>query len=93
MATKKIISKADLIDEIAEKTKLSKKDSNEALSAAIEAIKSAVKKGNEVRLVGFATLKTVQRKAMVKRNPKTQKEINVPAKRVAKAKLSKTFLD
>ena len=93
MATKKIVSKADLIDAIAEKTKLSKKDSNEALSAAIDAIKAAVKKGNEVRLVGFATLKTVQRKAMVKRNPKTQKQINVPAKKVAKAKLSKTFLD
>lgn len=89
----KTISKVDLIDTIASKTKLSKKDAGEALSAALNAIQSEVKKGNEIRLVGFATFKTIQRKAMKKRNPKTGKEIDVPAKKVAKAKLSKTFLD
>ena len=89
---KKIVSKAEIIDVIAAKTKLSKKASDEALKAALAAIQDAVKKGNEVRLVGFGTFKTIQRKAMVKRNPKTGKPINVPAKKVAKVKLSKTFL-
>ena len=88
----KIISKAALVDVIASKTKLSKKDSDAALKAALAAIQAEVKKGNVVRLVGFGTFKTVQRKATVKKNPKTGKPVNVPAKKVAKAKLSKTFL-
>ena len=49
------MNKADLVAAIAEKAELSKKDSEKALKAAIEAITAELKKGQKVQLVGFGT--------------------------------------
>ncbi len=81
------MNKGQLIAEVAKKTNMSKKDSANAVNAAIEAIKKNVKKG--VTLVGFGTFKVVRRKARTGRNPQTGEKIRIGAKNVVKFKSGK----
>lgn len=78
------MNKADLINEIANSTGLSKTKSGEALDAVVSAIETALSKGEKVTLVGFGTFETSSRQARKGRNPKTGAEINIPAKTVAR---------
>jgi len=83
------MNKARLIEAVAKKVNLSKKDATNAVNATIEAIKKNVKKG--VTLVGFGTFKTVKRKARTGRNPQTGEKIRIGAKNVVKFKAGKGF--
>jgi len=76
------MNKQELINEISKKTGLTKKDSSAALDAFIEAVKASLKKGSDVRLVGFGTFTVKKRKAKKGRNPRTGEEIKIPAKKV-----------
>jgi len=76
------MNKQELINEISKKTGLTKKDSGAALDAFIEAVKASLKKGSDVRLVGFGTFTVRKRKAKKGRNPRTGEEIKIPAKKV-----------
>ena len=76
------MNKTELVDVIAEKTKLSKKDSKAALEAALEAITESLKAGDAVQLIGFGTFKVNQRQERTGRNPQTGKEIKIPATKV-----------
>ena len=76
------MNKQELINEISKKTGLTKKDSTAALDAFIEAVKASLKKGSDVRLVGFGTFTVKKRKAKKGRNPRTGEEIKIPAKKV-----------
>lgn len=76
------MNKAELIEEVVKKTELSKKSATEALEAIIEAITSALKKGDTVTLVGFGTFKVKHRKSRQGINPKTGESIKIPAKKV-----------
>ena len=76
------MNKTELVDVIAEKTKISKKDSNAALEAALEAITESLKAGDAVQLIGFGTFKVNQRQERTGRNPQTGKEIKIPATKV-----------
>lgn len=76
------MNKAELAGEIARKTKLSKSQSLATLNATFEAIKSTLKKGQRVQLVGFGTFSVKQRKARLGRNPKTGEQIQIKARRV-----------
>lgn len=76
------MNKTELVDVIAEKTKLSKKDSKAALEAALEAITESLKAGDSVQLIGFGTFKVNQRQERTGRNPQTGKEIKIPATKV-----------
>jgi len=80
------MNKADLIAAIAKSSKLTKADSEKALNATIDAIKGAVKKSQRVGVIGFGSFTVVQRKARTGRNPRTGKEIKIPAKKVVKFK-------
>lgn len=80
------MNKADLIAAIAKASKLSKADSERALNATIDAIKGAVKKSQRVGIIGFGSFSVAQRKARTGRNPRTGKEIKIPAKKVVKFK-------
>jgi DNA-binding protein HU-beta len=82
------VNKAELIDAIAAKTKQSKKDTEETLTVALDVIATSVLKGNKVQLKGFGTFEQVERAARNAKNPRTGAEIQVPAKKVARAKLS-----
>jgi len=73
------MNKTELISVIAEKSGLSKKDSEKALSAAIESITEALAEGNKVQLVGFGVFEVKTRAARTGHNPKTKEAIEIPA--------------
>jgi len=87
------MNKAELIEAIATKAELSKKDSEKALNAAVEAITEALKDGDKVSMVGFGTFETKTRAARIGRNPKTKAEIKIPASRVPGFKAGKALKD
>ena len=87
------MNKAELIEAIAQKAELSKKDSEKALNAAVDAITAALKDGDKVSVVGFGTFETKSRAARIGRNPKTKEEIEIPASRVPGFKAGKALKD
>ena len=85
------MNKAELVAAVAEKTGLSKKDSEKAVNAAFEAITAALVGGDKVQLVGFGAFEVKERNARVGRNPKTKEEIQIPASRVPVFKAGKAL--
>ena len=81
--------KTDLINSVATKTGLSKKDADAAVGAFLEAINESLKSGETVTLIGFGTLSVVKRAARTGRNPQTGKEIKIPASKTVKFKAGK----
>lgn len=87
------MNKSELINAVAEKTALSKKDSEAAVTAVLDAITAALADGDEVRLVGFGTFEVKKREARIGRNPKTKEEIQIPATKVPAFKPGKALKD
>ena len=87
------MNKSELINAVAEKAALSKKDSESAVTAALDAITAALAEGDEVRLVGFGTFEVKKREARIGRNPKTKEEIKIPATKVPAFKPGKALKD
>ena len=82
------MNKSELVDAIAKKSGLSKKDSEKGLNAFLDTVRGSLKKGEKVSLVGFGTFQVMKRKATTGVNPKTKEKIDIPAKKVAKLKFS-----
>jgi DNA-binding protein HU-beta len=74
------MNKGQLIDVVAASTKLKKTEVAKVLDSFLDSVKVALKKGNDVSLVGFGTWKKKKRAARTGRNPQTGKSINIPAK-------------
>ncbi len=87
------MNKAELIAEVAEKTGLSKKDSERAVNATLQTISETIETGEKVQLVGFGVFDVKTREARVGRNPKTKEEIQIPASRVPVFKAGKALKD
>ena len=87
------MNKTELIAAVAEKSGLSKKDSEKAVSAVFDAVTEALVAGDKVQLVGFGTFDVKERAARIGRNPKTKEEIQIPASRVASFKVGKALKD
>lgn len=87
------MNKMELIAEVASTAKLSKTDASHALDALITVVTRALKKGEEVRIVGFGTFGVAVRKAGVGRNPRTGEEIKIPKKKRVKFKGGKQLAD
>ena len=89
------MNKAELIAAVAEKTGLTKKDSERAVNATFQAITETIETGEKVQLVGFGVFDVKRREARVGRNPKTKEEIQIPASRVPvfKPEGSKEIID
>ncbi|MHB1452986.1 MAG: HU family DNA-binding protein [Saccharofermentanales bacterium] len=87
------MNKSELIDAVASKTELSKKDSEKAVNAVVEAIKAALVKGDKVQLVGFGTFEVRKRNARIGLNPQTKKAIPIPATTVPAFKAGKALKD
>ena len=85
------MNKAELVSAVAEKTGMSKKDSEKAVNAAFDSITEALAAGEKVQLVGFGAFEIKERNARVGRNPKTKEEIEIPASRVASFKVGKAL--
>ena len=87
------MNKAELINAAAEKAGLSKKDTEAAVNAAIEAITEALKQNDKVQLVGFGTFEVKARAERIGRNPRTKEEIKIPASKVPVFKPGKALKD
>ncbi len=87
------MTKGEIVGVISSKAGITKVAAEKALGAFIECITSTLKKGKKVSLVGFGTFSTSKRKARVGRNPRTGKEIKIPALRVPKFKSGKSLKD
>ena len=87
------MNKAELVAVVAEKAGLSKKDSEKAVNAAIDAVSAELVAGGKVQLVGFGSFETKVRNARVGRNPRTKEEIEIPASRVPAFKAGKALKD
>ena len=85
------MNKEELVQEIAKKANVTKKDAAEVLSSLIDTIQKTVKKGGKVTLVGFGTWEARKRKARIGRNPQTGKELKIPAKTVPAFSAGKKF--
>ena len=83
------MNKTELIDAIAKKADISKKDAEGALKATIESIESALAAGDKVTLVGFGTFEVKERAAREGRNPATGETIKIKASKVPAFKAGK----
>jgi DNA-binding protein HU-beta len=80
------MTKAQLIERMAQRAKISKRAAGIALDTFVEATTNALRSGDKVALVGFGTFSVSKRKARTARNPRTGETIEVPAKRAPKFK-------
>jgi DNA-binding protein HU-beta len=80
------MTKSELIDTMADKAGLSKKDAAAALTAFTDAVTETLAKGDKLALIGFGTFSTSQRAAREGRNPSTGAAMNIAASTVAKFK-------
>ncbi|MCI7767831.1 MAG: HU family DNA-binding protein [Oscillospiraceae bacterium] len=87
------MTKADLITKIAEKSELSKKDSEKALNAVIASVTEALTAGEKVQLTGFGTFEVRDKKEKEAINPKTKEKIKVPARKSPAFKAGKALKD
>ncbi len=87
------MNKQELVSAIADKSGLTKADSERALNGMLDAVKETMSKGESVQLIGFGTFSVSERSARTGRNPQTGKEIQIAAKKVAKFKAGKALSD
>jgi len=87
------MNKSELISSMAEKSKLTKKDTEAILNAFIESIEETLEKKENVRLMGFGTFEIRNRAARVGRNPRTKEEISIPETIVPIFKAGKELKD
>ena len=73
------MNKAELIEKIATECKITKAECERVLDCTVDQIRKTVKKGDEVKLVGFGTFTKAKRQARMGRNPQTGKAIKIPA--------------
>lgn len=85
------MNKAELVEEVAGQTGLTKKISREAVGAIISVITDSLTREEKVTLVGFGTFRVMKRKARRGRNPQTGETIQIRAKKVPKFKAGKNF--
>ena len=87
------MNKAELIAAAAEQAGLSKKDTEAAINAAIDAIVASLKQGDKVQLVGFGAFEVKARAARIGRNPRTKEQIEIPASKIPVFKPGKALKD
>ena len=80
------MNKGELIEAVAKDAGISKALAGKVLDSTIDAIEKTLGKGDRVALVGFGTFSVSTRKARTGRNPRTGKEIKIPATKVARFK-------
>lgn len=87
------VNKSELVDAIATSAGISKAAAGRALDGAIDAIKNALKNGDEVSLVGFGSFSVSDRAARAGRNPSTGAAITIKAAKVPKFSAGKGLKD
>lgn len=85
------MNKGELVDAVAHKANVTKKEADAVLTAALETIMEAVSGDDKVTLVGFGSFESRDRKAREGRNPKTGEKMNIPATKVPAFSAGKLF--
>lgn len=84
------MNKTELVEAVASKAGLSKKDADAAIKAFTEIVANTLVKGEEVQLIGFGTFSVSQRNGRTGKNPQTGEEIEIAPYKVVKWKPAKT---
>lgn len=87
------MNKTELVAVAAEKTALTKKDAEAVITAALDAIASALRGGDDVRLVGFGTFGVRERAERTGKNPRTGELVKIPAATIPTFKPGKALKD
>jgi DNA-binding protein HU-beta len=87
------MNKGDVIEHIAQQAEISKLAAERAVDALVGAVKSSLRKGQPVTLVGFGTFYPGSRAARTGRNPKTGAAVEIPAARVPRFRAGKALKD
>ncbi|TPG12399.1 HU family DNA-binding protein [Sphingomonas oligophenolica] len=87
------MNKQELIATVADHSGLAKSDASKAVESVFDAISASLKKGDEVRLVGFGTFSVSKRKASTGRNPRTGEPMTIKASTQPKFKAGKGLKD
>jgi DNA-binding protein HU-beta len=87
------MNKAQLVEHLASEVNITKADCERVIDCTLETIRKAIKKGDDVTLVGFGTFTRAKRKARTGRNPQTGEAIKIPATTVPKFRVGKAFKD
>lgn len=87
------MNKQDLIDAVADKADLPKVKAQEVVETMLDVIKTTLKGGDEVKLVGFGTFSVSERAATTGRNPRTGETIKIAASKQPKFKAGKELKD
>ena len=86
-------NKAELVDRVAKKTQLTKKDVSAAVDALFETIQEALQAGEKVQVIGFGNFEVRERAARKGRNPQSGEEIQIEASKVPAFKAGKALKD
>ena len=87
------MNKSDMIEQIAQSAEVSKSAAERAVDALVSAIKTSLRKGEMVTLVGFGTFYVGKRKARAGRNPRTGEALKIAAAKVPKFRAGKALKD
>ena len=87
------MNKAELVAAIAERTELSKKDTEKALKAFVDVVAEELKKGEKIQLVGLGTFEVSERAAREGRNPANGQPMQIAASKAPKFKAGKALKD
>jgi len=87
------VNKMDLIAAVSEATDLSRAKASDVVDAVFSSITDALRKQDEVRLVGFGTFAAAKRKASTGRNPRTGEEMKIPESTTVRFKAGKGLKD
>lgn len=87
------MNKNDVIAEVADKTGMSKAQAGQAVDATFDVITSALKRGDEVKVIGFGSFSVAKRAASQGRNPRTGESIRIAASKTPKFKAGKGLKD
>ncbi|MDZ8188426.1 MAG: HU family DNA-binding protein [Nostoc sp. ChiSLP02] len=85
------MNKGELVDAVAAKTNITKKEALEVISAFLEVVTEAVANGDKVTLVGFGSFERRDRSEREGRNPKTNEPMTIPATKVPAFSAGKQF--
>lgn len=85
------MNKTELITSVAEKTDLTKKDTEKVVNALFQSIEEALAAGDKVQLIGFGTFEVRERAEREGRNPQTNETIKIPASKVPAFKAGKSL--
>lgn len=85
------MNKTDLINAVAERSDLSKKDAAKAVDAVFDSVMDSLARGEKVQIIGFGNFEVRERSARKGRNPQTGEEIEIPASKVPAFKAGKAL--